>query len=578
MSDGNQGQNVFPDADNYPDSSFPQPVPAPDVDPDDAGTLITVRYSWHWQQVLLAAVDQLLNPATWDGDHDTIIDALNRAANLKDLLQINAPASDIAPYWQDETDIEGETPEGEIQQWWGVFDGLTFQESLENVFIAAYVGILGGVGAAVQFLVLARQFRLEFETDPYGGIVDILLNGDKYRSIDTYASTPSIISVDIIADGGVGLLDVDPKTLLIVLTDEPNDASTPKVMHVVRKRLITSEVSPPNFRYNPDTNQAQFSPDGGETWVDSPGTDPRHNTTYQFPPRGGSDPRCDAAANMVAALRFVIDVMIDAPTTLARINILLGYVKRFIPEIAFIIEIITYAVDFLSVIRDDLEDAFTEDAYDMIECSLFCRTEDDGSITADGIGAVLADVFAYDPDVLFTAVQFIFQTWWGEVSLSNAGAIGDAVGDCDDCECEWCWQVNFADSNGGFTSDSRGSGANYTSGTGWTNHDNGTVNGTYIHRVFSSSAIFTSAVFTYTGTDPLTTATTAGRLAGDGGFTQNVGAVSGTHVVTWTGSSTIDEIILQVGNYAMGEGGGTSAIISAEFRGRNENPFGDDNC
>lgn len=477
MSDGGTGQNVFPDADNYPDSSFPQPVPPPSVDPDDEGTLISVQYSWHWREVLMAAVDQLLNPATWDGDHDEIILALNRAANLKIQLNTDVPTRNLAPYWQDETDIEGEVPPDETQNWWGVFDGLTFQASLENAFIAQFVGILAGFDAAVEFLFLARRFRLEFESDPYGGIVDILVNSDRYASIDTYAPSPGIVGVDILMPPET-LTSAD--TLLLVLTDETNEEalgdSETTVMRVVRKRLIASEVSPDNTRWlspddgGGDEGTAQETYDDGETWVDKPGIDPRHNpATFQFPPRTGGDPKCDAVANMVAALHTVIDIVLAAPSVIASVNTLLNYVKRFIPEIGFIIEILHYIADILNTLKPYLEASFTTETYDGIQCVLFCHVEDDGTITADELGAAIGDICDQFDDTVCAVCQAVFQTWWGEVGTTNAGTIGSATGDCDECACNWCYEFDFTASNYAVTAVAGFTGCTYVEGQGFTN-------------------------------------------------------------------------------------------------------------
>jgi len=351
-------------------------------------------------------------------------------------LIFGCSTEDIAPYWENESDIEGTVPEGESQRWYGVFDGLTFQESLENVVIAAYVGMLGGIGAAVEFLFIARKFRLQFETDPLGGIIDIFVNSERYRTVDTYSPTPDIISVDIIADaGGFSLLSDEPDTLLIVLVGKSWEGDEEPTMHVVRKQLVGSEVQPSNFRYDPDTDEAQTTTDDGETWHANPGIDPRHNPAYALPPRGTGDVRCDAAANMVEALRFTLNVIADAGTTLSRVNTLLGYIQRFMPEITFIIEIIGYAVQFLAVYAEVIEANMTDEVYDALECDLYCGLEDDGSCTAGDLEDILADFFDQYPEVPFTLVQFVFQTWWGEVGLTNAGAIGTETGDCDECEC-----------------------------------------------------------------------------------------------------------------------------------------------
>jgi len=199
MINGNQGQNYYPDPDNYPDSSFPQPVPAPSVDPGDADTLITVSYSWHWQPVLLAAADQLLNPATWQGDHDEIITALNRATDLKDLLQKQS-VGDIAPWWDENTEDElvGAPPE-DGQLWYGIIDpDEDFQANLENVFIGAFVFQLAGAAAAAQFFVLAKAYRLAFRTGDWGGIVDVFVDAANVGTVDTYSAEPGLKYFDVI--------------------------------------------------------------------------------------------------------------------------------------------------------------------------------------------------------------------------------------------------------------------------------------------------------------------------------------------------------------------------------------------
>jgi len=157
---GNQGQNLYPALDNYPAPTFPQPVPPPTVDPDDEGTLITVQYSWEWQQVLLAAVDQLRNPATWQGTHDEIITALNRATNLKAMLQINIGEVET-PFWDDTTDVEDSEP-ADMQTWYGEVTNPTAPadelDFVESVALWAFTGLVAvatfevaGIAPAIAF-------------------------------------------------------------------------------------------------------------------------------------------------------------------------------------------------------------------------------------------------------------------------------------------------------------------------------------------------------------------------------------------------------------------------------------------
>lgn len=278
MIAGNQGQNIYPDPDNYPTTSFPQPVPPPLVDPDDEGTIITVQYSWQWREVLLAAVDQLINPATWLGDSDEIKLALNRATNLKDLLA-NPRYSDLAPYWDSEngSDLDGAPDEDDGSPWYyHIYEpSETFQENLEDWFIGAFVGAIAGASNAIVFLTLARKFRLQFKADPYGGIVDILLNSEHYASVDTYAPSPTIISYNVIApDDLLTSLDVDDKIeLMIRSTEDANPLATPTAngytMSVVRKRLWEGELDAV-IDVRTVGGQVEIMRDDGLGWVTVP--------------------------------------------------------------------------------------------------------------------------------------------------------------------------------------------------------------------------------------------------------------------------------------------------------------------
>lgn len=209
---GNQGQNLYPDPDNYPVSSFPDPVPAPDVDPD-AGFFITVRYGWQWQQVLLAAIDQLLNPATWEGDHDTVITALNRATNLKDMMQIDLGSTIPTPYWDEDTEVDDTAPVTS-QTWYGTVsdpeappDELDF---VENAAIWIMTGFLAvatweiGAAPAILFHTIAPKFVIASRRGDVGEIIRILVDGEEAARVDTSSSSVGdVINTPIVADPAI---------------------------------------------------------------------------------------------------------------------------------------------------------------------------------------------------------------------------------------------------------------------------------------------------------------------------------------------------------------------------------------
>jgi len=208
------GQNWYPDPDNYPAPSFPQPIPPPEVDPDEGETVL-VAYSLAWQQVLLAAVDQLLLPGTWQGDHDQVITALNRASNLKYLLQEPYDSQVPAPYWDDAEDADDQEPESE-QPWYGHTEGITFVEDIGIWAITGFIAYSGDIGAAIAFRTFAPRFVLAWKADGIGGAIRVFIDGVDNGLLDTQGDPDTIIEKDYIGDP-----DLDEHDILMILESVP---------------------------------------------------------------------------------------------------------------------------------------------------------------------------------------------------------------------------------------------------------------------------------------------------------------------------------------------------------------------
>jgi hypothetical protein len=223
LTAGNQGQNLYPAPDNYPTTSFPQPVPAPLVDPDDAGTLLTVQYSWEWQELLLAAVDQLRNPATWQGDETEVGQAIDRAAYLKELLI--TPVRDMpTPFWDDESDVEDEEP-ADMQPWYGEVTNpeapageLDFVENAALWIITGIVAIatfeVGGIAPAIAFHTTVEKFIILQKRGDVAQTIRYVVDGEDMKFVNTAPYAPGdIIETPIVTPQTGG-----DHTLLIVQT------------------------------------------------------------------------------------------------------------------------------------------------------------------------------------------------------------------------------------------------------------------------------------------------------------------------------------------------------------------------
>lgn len=182
--------NDYPNPDNFPVVSFRSPIPAPLVDPTEPD-FIYVGYNVYWAEALGGAAQALLQPCTWQGDHDEVIQAQNRANNLLVLLQTPAEvASGQSPFWDDPdaADADGSSSDNTY----------TFSEQIQDWAIAAFVAASGVPGAAVSYLTIAPRFRLAFKTRDWGGIAKIFIDDVLVDTVDTYSLEPGQIFRDII--------------------------------------------------------------------------------------------------------------------------------------------------------------------------------------------------------------------------------------------------------------------------------------------------------------------------------------------------------------------------------------------
>lgn len=236
-------------------------------------------------------------------------------------------------------------------------------------------------------------------------------------------------------------------------------------MKIIRGKLSASDVTPAGTRYNVDCDCIQISPDGGATWNDAPGLDPRSDPSYLLPSRGGSDPKCDAAANMVAKLKNMIDEAEKTVTEFQMATAFLTIIATFLGAAGILADAMVIVAEALITIgAGEISLAFTSDQWDIIECILYCDSQSDGTLTADDMSRILSDI--HDQcTVVVSDVMALIALMNGFVGLSNAGATGSETGDCSGCACAWCYEWDFTISDGGWVADSDL--ANYTPGVGW---------------------------------------------------------------------------------------------------------------
>jgi hypothetical protein len=221
--------NDYPNEYNYVQSSFPNEVDAPDIDPDE-GELILVAYNPDWIPPLMGAVDQLLQYAAWKGDHNAKILAVNRTSNLKYLLQnpVYVGEKDYpAPYWDSDEDVDDAMPADE-QDWYGMVtnpsapaDELTFVENAVIWILTGFVALVlspslpVGAAAAMTFRTLASRFTLAFRRGDVIEQIRIIIDAKDYGKVDTSTvALDEVIEVDI-----NGLDEADFHDIMLVVTN-----------------------------------------------------------------------------------------------------------------------------------------------------------------------------------------------------------------------------------------------------------------------------------------------------------------------------------------------------------------------
>jgi hypothetical protein len=582
--------NAYPNPENYLQPSFGTPQEAPSVDPDE-GVLISVAYNPAWTKLLLGAVTQMRQYAAWAADHDTMIETVERVNSLMFQLQ-NDISSVPAPFWdEDSADDSDDTAPVDDQPWYGqivLIDGnLTFVENAFIYVVAGFIAYAGLPTAAVSFIPIARNFVVTMKSNPLGGIVRFLADAVEIGRVDTYAAADGIVSAPITMPApamGFVAEDVSFPTLWVELLDD-NPHELPSVsMTLIRSRLSEADFSSPSLRYNADTDQMEFTPDGGATWNPAPGSDPRHSTAFLRPPVAGSSKRCDAAANMTQWLRDFIDRVLAAfegvvtvtTITNAILQSLAVITEGFTELLAIIIDV---AETISGIGATALALAFTDDQYDLLTCIFFCHADFNGRISVAALASIESDVTAQLNTTAALVVNSILFVQ-GEIGLSNAGAIGSETGDCDACACQWCYHFDAADQLADWSSEEWSAGTPIATwdGTSWnsgcftTGHQVA-----YIHLrwVLDAPIHLTDAA--------ITEWENSNTGSGQGIWVNGDGSIfSGTQVWAAGGSYTGGEIevtSIDMLLFVIDGGCPDITIMSAQFSGSDDvNPFGDNNC
>lgn len=335
----------------------------------------------------------------------------------------------------------------------------------------------------------------------------------------------------------------------------------------------------PDVFYDPDCDCIKWLPPGSVDPVENPALDPRHADSLRYPPNAAADQRCQAAANMT---RFISDLIAEvilvvdsAGTAEGLIAILLPFLVELGPFGILIDLVLGLAFVLFSAGATAIAAAFTSTVYDQLTCIFFCNVAEDGSVDSAALAAIQADIAAQIGGLVQTVLDAMFFLM-GEVGLSNAGAVGDAPADCDDCACSWCWSMtpatNLEAALTPYLFSGIGSLPSWT-GTSWQSYQFTTP--PFGHDVvWMGLRIEFDPPVRLTYIDLNITALTDLNIYYDGApdYTDPGTFMGNGH---WEGDQVVDSINFQ---WVQVDAAYTIELFAATWQGLGDNPFGESNC
>lgn len=330
-------------------------------------------------------------------------------------------------------------------------------------------------------------------------------------------------------------------------------------------------------RYNPTTHTVQTSTDGGTTWVDAPGSDPRF--TSPLPAQTGTNADCNSAASERKYLtRFGSVLQLTGGTGVTATG--LGYaILALLLDLsgpwAIIFEVVVAAaLGFISAGLTAIDIAFSDGNLDILECDLFCALNGGTKLNADSFAAWQADITTHIGGTDATILNAV-------LSLQGFGGVNSAMAlkldtdDCSGCGCTWCYNFDFTVSDGGWHVLS-GFQAAYIPGVGWQSQANGVSDVCEITRTFTSVGL-TDVEFTYTTGHAANGGTRAVDLRNSGSSYHNLALNTGvgTFTTTYNPAHATDRIDVYVDTFNFHN---KNTITAIKIKGTGTNPFGADNC
>ena len=206
-------------------------------------------------------------------------------------------------------------------------------------------------------------------------------------------------------------------------------------MEIVRTQLTSDVLYSKNLRYYSAGDVVQYTNDGGTTWVDAPGQDPR--IVAQVPPPDTADPACDGAERITEHYQALVAAFITGAAGGAT-SVVTAFLLLLFPAFALLIIVINLVVNgLLSIGAEDVADAFLGDEWETFKCIVRNKIGADGFVTEAGFSEIRDAVNFQIGGNAATVLNYLMDmTGFG--GMNDAAGQRTETGDCSECADTWC--------------------------------------------------------------------------------------------------------------------------------------------
>lgn len=350
-------------------------------------------------------------------------------------------------------------------------------------------------------------------------------------------------------------------------------------MFVIRKNLSEFEGVSQSQRWNQDDEVFQTSYDNGETWVDTPASDPRNNPSLITPETSA---QCDAAQGFSNFVRQFVDSTYEAFNVVGITSNAISIGTLWIPGFPLFWKVAQIVADgIIAIGAVTLAATFDEGVYDQIRDIAFCFIDSEGHFDQTAFDAIGEELQEEIGGSAFNITMALMYNLYGLVGFSNASIELAEGSDCGDAECGWCYNFDFVGGQEGWVISASGAGSYNSGGSNWhgTNLGGSTI-AADIERNFTA-AMITSVAINFSASDnggerPTMWLYLGGveQLRLDSDFPAHTVSDNVTQLYEFAATEA-DEIRVFMSTFDLGD---TCSINQVVVTGIDENPFGSSNC